>query len=141
MTMQSNLQSITLLAAADLSAKQFYGVKVDSNGKAALAGAGDMCIGVLQNKPESGQAATVAYGGRTKMVAGGNVTAGTPAKTDSAGKAATASKATVDTSNTGSASDAVVGSNVIGIFLTSGVANDLVEVMLLPLGAVPTTAA
>jgi len=59
---------ITLEAAADLSAKQYYFVKVDSNGKAAVcAAATDVPIGVLQNDPTAGQTAEIVVGGVTKI--------------------------------------------------------------------------
>jgi hypothetical protein len=44
---------ISLPAADDLSTKQYYAVKVDSSGNAAVAGAGQPAIGVLQNKPDA----------------------------------------------------------------------------------------
>jgi hypothetical protein len=59
---------ITLEAAADLSALQFYFVKIDSNGKAAaVAAITDVPIGVLQNKPTAGQAATITVVGVSKV--------------------------------------------------------------------------
>jgi len=59
---------ISLEAAADLSAKQFYFVKVDSNGKAAVcAAATDVPIGVLQNDPTSGKIAEITVIGLTKI--------------------------------------------------------------------------
>lgn len=59
---------ITLEAAADLSAKQYYFVKVDSNGKAAVCAAlTDVPVGVLQNKPTSGQAAEIVVVGVSKV--------------------------------------------------------------------------
>ena len=62
---------ITLPAAADLSAKQFYFVKIDTSGQAALAATtGEAVIGVLQNKPTQGQAAQVMVQGITKAVVG-----------------------------------------------------------------------
>ena len=57
---QSNGVIITLEAAEDLSAKQYNFVKLDANGKVvitAVATAGQIPIGVLQNAPESGEAA------------------------------------------------------------------------------------
>jgi hypothetical protein len=59
---------ITLEAAADLSAKQYYFVKIDSNGKAAAVTAiTDVPIGVLQNKPTAGQAAEIVVVGVSKV--------------------------------------------------------------------------
>lgn len=79
---------ITLPAAADLSTKQYYFVKIDSNGKAALcAAATDKPIGVLQNTPASGEEATITVVGGTKVVASASLDEGTLIGTTSAGKA------------------------------------------------------
>lgn len=136
-----NHHTISLAAAADLSASQFLAVKVDSNGRAALASTGQFCVGILQNKPAANQAATVAYGGISKAIAGGNVTAGMTLAANSSGKLVDAAEAVVNTSDAGSATDAVIASNVIGVALASGVANDVIPVLLLNAGATPTTAA
>lgn len=143
MSVENGARCISLIAAADLSAKQYYGVDIDSAGKAALvSAAGQRCIGVLQNKPTSGQVATVMVSGKTKMVTASVIAGGALVGLDSAGKATTAVKATTDASGA-SATAALVGSYVLGVHL--GIANsasgDLVEVELLHLGAVPTTAA
>lgn len=61
---------ISLIAAADLSAKQFYFVAVDTNGKAALTGDDGNPIGVLQNKPAAGEAAQICVAGVTKLYIG-----------------------------------------------------------------------
>jgi len=70
----------TQVAAADLSAKQYRFVKLDSAGKWALASAqGEFCQGVLQNKPKAGEPADVLLisgGGVTKIVAGAAISAG-----------------------------------------------------------------
>ena len=79
-------QQISLVAAADLSAKQYYFADVDSNGKAALAGAGNDFIGVIGNKPTSGAAAEIIISGICPVVAGGTVAAGDAVKIDSDGK-------------------------------------------------------
>jgi len=70
MAFSENQTCITLEAAADLSAKQYYFVSVDTNGKAALTGDDGNPIGVLQNKPEAGQAATICIDGVTKVYVG-----------------------------------------------------------------------
>lgn len=136
-----NHHVVSLPAAADLTTKQFLAVKVDSNGKAAVAGAGQFCAGILQNKPASGQAATVAYGGISKAIAGGNITAGMTLAANADGKLVDAAEAVVDTSDAGAAADAVVSSNVIGVALASGVAGDVIPVLVLMAGATPKTAA
>ena len=80
---------ITLPAGADLSAKQYFFVKVNSSGEAILcAAATDKPIGVLQNSPISGGEASITVVGGTKVVTGAACDEGTVVGTDSAGKAA-----------------------------------------------------
>jgi hypothetical protein len=80
---------VTLVAGADLSAKQYTFVKVNSSGEAiAAAAATDIPIGVLQNAPTSGQEAEVLIVGGTKIVAGAAIGDGAQIGTTSAGKAA-----------------------------------------------------
>jgi len=71
-------RTITLEAAADLSASQFHFVGVNSAGKAALAilstGTGDV-LGILQNKPIAGQAASIMIDGVSKVVSQGSTLA------------------------------------------------------------------
>lgn len=58
----------TFVAGADLSAKQYYFVKQDTDGEVILASAGtDVIIGVLQNKPLAGEAALVRMFGTSKL--------------------------------------------------------------------------
>lgn len=85
---------ITLLAAADFSAKQFHAVKVDNTGKAALAAAGDWAIGILQNNPLSGEAATIRVSGKSKFVADAAVAAGAKVTPSADGQIVTATIAT-----------------------------------------------
>ena len=70
MAYDSPQMTISLPAAADLSAKQYYFVAVDTDGKAALTGDDGNPIGVLQNKPTAGQAATICVFGVTKLYIG-----------------------------------------------------------------------
>jgi len=58
-------------AGADLSAKQFYFVKLSGTGRGVVVcdGATDKPIGVLQNKPTSGQIAEVMVVGLSKVSA------------------------------------------------------------------------
>jgi len=77
-------------AAADLSAKQFFAMQIDTAGKINLgdggAAAPDVLIGVLQNKPKAGEAGQVQSSGITKAVAGATVTAGADLTSDSTGR-------------------------------------------------------
>lgn len=68
---------ITLVAGADLSAKQYCFVKLNSSGQAiAVAAATDNPIGILQNAPLSGQECEVMVSGGSKLVLGGTVASG-----------------------------------------------------------------
>lgn len=70
----ANAVKITLVAGADLSAKQYNFVKLNASGLAiAIAAATDLPIGVLQNAPLSGQEAEILVTGGTKLVLGGTV--------------------------------------------------------------------
>jgi len=88
MAFEHDLKCISLVAAADLSAKQFTFIVVDSNGKAAAnTTAGGNVVGVLQNKPEAGQIAEVAYEGVTKIQFGATITPDDLLMSTTAGKA------------------------------------------------------
>lgn len=79
---------ITLVAGADLSAKQFTFVKLNASGEAiAAAAATDIPIGVLQNAPTSGVEAEVLVSGGTKIVAGAAIGEGAQIGTSATGKA------------------------------------------------------
>lgn len=84
------VQCTSLIAAADLTTKQYYAVKVDSNGKAALAGAGENAIGILQDNPNTGEIGNVMVLGESKAIYGGAVTAGQNLAADASGKLVTA---------------------------------------------------
>lgn len=140
---EEDLRLRSLEAAADLSAKQFYGVYVDSTGKAALcAAAGVQVYGVLQNVPTAGKQASVAVSGITRAIAGGVIAPGAKVKVDSAGKFVTAAATTADASAS-SATAATTGSYVVGIARNTAntASGDLFPLELLPMGAIPGTAA
>lgn len=64
------LKITNLVAAADLASSHGKFVKLDANGKVvAVAATTDRPIGVLCNKPLSGQEAEVVAIGQTKMIA------------------------------------------------------------------------
>lgn len=93
------LETITgLSAAADLTGKQYHLVRLSAAWTVNQASEAlhASLIGVLQNKPKSGEGATVADGGTSKVVAGAAITAGAYLTTDSSGRAITVvSNATV----------------------------------------------
>lgn len=76
-------------AAADLTAKQYYAVKLtaaDTVGLAAAAGTESAILGILQNKPNTAEAATVMVTGISKAVAGAAITVGAQVMADNGGK-------------------------------------------------------
>jgi hypothetical protein len=79
---------ISLSAGADLSTKQYYFVKLDSNGDAVVcAAATDVPVGVLQNKPTSGQAAEIVVIGVSKVNSDAALTIGNLIGTSGDGQA------------------------------------------------------
>ena len=84
----NNSLKVTLIAGADLSAKQYYFVKMSADNTCVLCSAAtDAPIGVLQNSPESGEEASVLVIGGTKLVASAAIAAGIKIGTASTGKA------------------------------------------------------
>ncbi len=120
MAVNELVQSVSIEAGADLSANQFRAVVVDGNGQVALAGADVPIAGYLLNKPSAqGDPANVQIGGIAKVLVGtGGATA--------SGVAVTASDGVTNASIT----DVVVGT-----FLTSGAAGEVVEVLMINMGA------
>ncbi len=109
----------TLPASADLSASQYLFV-VATSGQAAVAGAGVVAAGVLQNDPgAAGQPATIMATGVSKVVAGAAVTAGARVMSNASGKAV-----------------AATGTNfVTGMALTAaGAADEVISVYVNPMG-------
>lgn len=91
MARYENKQSVgSLLAAADLSAKKHYLVKVSAANAINLAGVGDTAIGALMNEPVSGDVAEVAVGVVVPVVAGEVIAAGANVAPDATGRARTA---------------------------------------------------
>lgn len=104
----------TLTAGADLSTHQYKFVKLSAARTAVIcAAATDKPIGVLQNKPTSGTAATVRVFGETKVIAGGTIAAGDSIGTDANGLADTKVHGTDTTQY------------AVGEALTAAVVNDI----------------
>jgi len=73
----SQIRFGNLTAAADLSSKQYHFVKLASATTVNVCSAiTDAPIGILQNNPESGETATIAIFGISKVVADGTLAAG-----------------------------------------------------------------
>lgn len=76
-------------AENDLSGKRYYFMELSAANQVDVCdGANDLPFGVLQNKPQAGEAATIAYSGITKLVAAGEtITAGARLGTNASGLA------------------------------------------------------
>jgi hypothetical protein len=124
MAIEGILQSLPgVSASADLSAKQFYIVKMSGDKTVTFcAGVTDKCIGVLQDAPTSGQPANVAIGGLSKVLAGGTVAYGDLVGTDGNGKAV-AIVAGTDTTQ-----------YVLGRCVLGGASGEYISVLLTPGG-------
>lgn len=111
------------VAAADLSAKQFFAVKFGASGVALCSVAGEQCDGFLQNKPEAGVAASVAVTGKSKGVAGAAITKGARVTVTAAGKIVTAT----------------AGDYVLGVALeAAGADGDIIGVLINRTGRIVT---
>lgn len=137
----SNENCISLEASTGYTTKQYYAMDVNTSGKAVLcSAAGQRVVGLCVNAPASGAQMTVQVGGVGKWLCGAaGVTAGDSVTTDANGLCATANKADTDTQS-GAAADALVGSNVFGIAKNTATSGQIVEVIIQPVGAIPTTA-
>jgi hypothetical protein len=113
MAWEKPLEQISLIAAADLSSKQYYAIKVDSDGKAALAGAGENAIGILQDTPALGNVGNVMTLGVSKAVYGGTVSAGANLEVAAGGKLVAYSSGAI-----------------VGVALEPGSANEIHSVLL-----------
>ncbi len=118
MSQQINAYERTGVASEDLSSKKNYIVQLDATGGIEVGeGATDLLVGVLQNKPASGEAALYRFGGTAKVIAGGTIAVGAFVTSDSNGKAV----------STTTDKDMVIG-RYIGN--ASAAAGDIVEIQL-----------
>ncbi len=80
-------ETIPLVAAADLSAKQFFFIKVVAAGEANVTTAAtDTILGILQNKPLAGEIAQVKVMGGSKLLCGATTAVGDRVISDGAGE-------------------------------------------------------
>lgn len=81
MSVSGHNESISVKAGADLSTLQFRAVQIGGT----LATTNKNASGIVQNKPQSGEHANIAYSGHMKGIAGTALTAGTDFKVSSGG--------------------------------------------------------
>jgi len=105
-------------AGESMTANQYYIVQLSAAGDIEVGeGATDLLVGVLQNKPASGEAALYRFAGTTKVVASAAVAIGAKLTTTAAGKAVTTTTA---------------GDMVVGIALEAAAADgDIIEMQLM----------
>lgn len=97
---------------ANLTGKLFHFVKLDSNGRVVLAGAGELIYGVIVEEPKGtavGKYVTVQTEGIAKVEANGNIASGALVASDGNGKAVTASGAGTRTAGINESPSAVDG--------------------------------
>jgi hypothetical protein len=112
---------ISLTAGADLSGAQFKFVKLESDGEVIVCdGVTDIPVGVLQNKPESGQTAVIMVMGVTKVQGDGNLARGNLIGTSADGQAA-AYTAGTDTTKY------IVGQVLLDNSTAGGIASALID--------------
>ena len=113
------VETLTLEAAADLDTKQYHIVRASGANlcNQASEAVNSGVVGVLQNKPKSGEFATIGYAGKAKVVAGGALTVNALITTNSSGRAAAVAS----------------GQMAIGRVLdTAGADGDVVTALLFP---------
>lgn len=127
----SDVVARTMQVGVDARTNQYHIMRADAAGITDVAsnpgGDGNEVIGVLQNKPNSGQAATIAYLGETKVVAG---------------NATVTVNALLTTNGSGRAVDATSGDFVVGQALeaTSGGDGEIIRMLLrIPAVQLPTS--
>lgn len=114
MATEQNLHVLGIEAGADLTAKQFYFVKIDSNGQLDLAGDAADAIGVLQDAPADNDPGLVGVLGISKVICGGVIAKGGEIGIDTNGKAVAAAS----------------GDAVMGYALDTGAANRIIRMAL-----------
>jgi hypothetical protein len=86
MAVEEIIYNTSVIAGSDLSAKQFYCVKLNASGQMVISGAGENALGILQDKPASGQVGAVCCLGKSMAIYGASVTAGQNLASDASGK-------------------------------------------------------
>lgn len=109
---------LSLNAASDLSTKQNLFMKISGDNGCDLCGAGGDAIGTLENKPVSGQPASIMVGPRVPITLAATLSAGAEVMSDAAGKAI----AWTTTNRS------------LGYLLVGGVSGDVVEMLMADAG-------
>lgn len=102
----------SIVAEADLSAKQYTLVKMSGTGGLVSASAATDQAFILSDNPKLGVHGTIALVGIEKCVAGGTIAAGAPVTSDASGHVVAAA----------------TGNHIVGQAMRAAVANDLVPI-------------
>lgn len=114
MAIEHTLGTVSLVAGADLSAKQYTFVKTNTSGKVVSSGDGERGVGVVQDKPTADKATMIATSGISKVLCGGNITNGAAVTSDANGRAVAAT----------------TGKQIMGFALEAGANNRIISVLL-----------
>jgi hypothetical protein len=127
----SSKVDISFKAAADLRTHQYKFVKLDGSGNVVLcSAAGERPLGVLQNKPNTGENAVVRVLGLTKAIASAAITTPNQIATDASGLVKVASRLVQASGN---------ASNVAGLAVrAAGGASEVMTIYVTPGGIWPT---
>ncbi len=122
MATSNNAKILNLEAGADLSAAHFLLVKGHTTAnQVVLAGNGENAVGVLLEPADAaGKAVAVAAGGIVRAYAGDTVAVGAQVASDAAGKVVTAAS----------------GDQILGVAVTAGAADTMMEFVWEKQGAV-----
>lgn len=128
---KSSAGDITRKAAADLRTHQYKFVKYDANGDVVLCtAAGEGTAGVLQNKPNTGEAARVRRWGPSKVKASAAINEGDAIATAADGRAKVAARLVQASGN---------GSQAQGRAMTdAGAADEIFTAFIQEMGVLPT---
>ena len=123
---------LSFVAGADLRSYPFAPVRLDTTtGRVVLAGANERAIGILQNKPNNGETASVMLYGISKAVAAGSISIGSPVV--SAGNGRVQAAGTFHNHGASSSNPPTAQQRIIGFALTAATASgQVIEVLLAP---------
>lgn len=116
MATESGGKKFSRLAGEDLRTSIYHAVKLDTTGQFVKGTAGARCVGIMQDKPNTGEVGSAMYLGISPAVYGGSVTANDDLACDANGHLVTA----------------VAGQPVVAVALESGSANEERSVLVLP---------
>jgi hypothetical protein len=128
MAYKNFMETLTFKAETDMRTRQFHIVDLGANAHGANLAAANLGVGVVQNIPNSGEAATVALAGVTKYRAGGAVSVGERVTAAATGFGVTVTSGALPTKYIGWALTTVASGGVGTLLIehsvtTSGVAN------------------